>query len=129
MDSWSYSEVLSMLEGGNKQLNDFYVRHGLPSPHMSDDDDNIMAGRNRYKTNAAMFYRDNLSQHIARVHQRGLYKGRDHYRKVKKARRKSKKETTKSSNHSNKSSTCAVECTLSPSTSEPQLSVLADKNI
>jgi hypothetical protein len=88
MDSWSRSEVLSILEGGNKQLNDFFARHGLPSSlYQAEDDDTY---RNRYKTNAAMFYRDNLSLHVGRVEQAGTYKGRHSLRK-KTRRRKFKR--------------------------------------
>lgn len=86
MDSWSHSEVLSILEGGNKQLNDFFARHGLPSSrHEAEDEETY---RNRYRTNAAMFYRDNLSLHVGRVEQAGAYKGRHHSLTKKKTRRR-----------------------------------------
>jgi len=73
MDSWSHSEVLSILEGGNQQLNNFFTRHGLDESHTSLNDD---TNRCRYKTNAAMFYRENLSLHVKRVEEAGLYEGR-----------------------------------------------------
>ena len=101
MDSWSHSEVLSMLEGGNKQLNDFFNRHGLPTSHYRIEDDT--ATRNRYKTNAAMFYRDNLSLHVGRIEDSGAYKGRKFFRK------------TKRRGGSKKPSSCAVQRTLEES--------------
>lgn len=88
MDSWSHSEVLSILEGGNKQLNDFFDRHGLPSSFYQLEDDDTH--RNRYKTNAAAFYRDNLSLHVKGVEKEGSYKGRHAFKK-KSRRRKFKR--------------------------------------
>lgn len=90
-----------MLEGGNKQLGDFFSRHGLSPETNLDDVD-------RYQTNAALFYKKNLSDHVERVEKSGEYKGRDHSRKKNKnaSRRKRKqcssqlkggKEVTKSS--------------------------------
>jgi len=80
MDSWKHTDVLAMLEGGNKQLGDFFQRHGLSS-----DDPIINAQENvtmdRYRTNAAKFYKKNLSIHAAKVRDAGLYKGRDQFRK------------------------------------------------
>ncbi len=90
MDSWSHKGILSMLEGGNKQLNDFFDRHGLSSSH---DASNVMSQieahdhghsqcygnltRDRYQTNAARFYKRNLSIHVQHVEESGEYKGRD----------------------------------------------------
>lgn len=95
MDSWSHQDVLAMLEGGNKQLSDFFSRHGLScSQEFSSCDhgqyfqDEVV---NRYQTNAAMFYRNNLSLHIHHVEESGEYKGRDWSRrrmKKKNSRRK-----------------------------------------
>lgn len=77
MDSWSHFEILCMLEGGNKQLNDFFHRHGLPQEYEDD------LQKNRYKTNAAMFYRVNLAQHVRRVEEGGMYRGRENSRRSK----------------------------------------------
>ena len=84
MDSWSHSEVLSTLEGGNKQLNDFFERHNLP-PSFNQSE------KNRYKTNAAAFYRDNLCLHVQRVQNEGTYKGRHSFRKKTRRRRNLKR--------------------------------------
>jgi len=96
MDSWTHKNVLAMLEGGNKQLGDFFSRHGLSSSethshsptintsahtHSSHDDSNVNAIVDRYQTNAALFYKKNLSDHVDRVEKSGEYKGRDHSRK------------------------------------------------
>jgi len=64
LDSWSHSEVLAMLEGGNRQLKGFFERHGL-------------VDELKYRTKAAMFYRDNLVGHVKRVAELGKYEGRE----------------------------------------------------
>ena len=100
MDHWSHTEVLSMLEGGNKQLNDFFARHGLQASHQDIVSDipalpeEHLALKNRYKTNAAMFYRNNLRAHVKQVEESGIYKGREHSRQL--GRRTSKKSSTAS---------------------------------
>jgi len=77
MDSWKHTDVLAMLEGGNKQLADFFQRHGL-----SPDGGQAQAQtHDRYRTNAAKFYKKNLSLHAAHVRDAGMYKGRDQFRK------------------------------------------------
>merc|ERR1712157_476661 len=96
MDSWNHSQILSMLEGGNHQLSKFFMRHSLGAPEQNNssitvenprsksrtairkEDDIVM---NRYKTNAAKFYRQNLSKHIDRVKKSGDYKGREAWRR------------------------------------------------
>jgi len=126
MDSWSHSEILSMLEGGNKQLNDFFVRHNLPWSHYIENDENDADActysspnaitRNRYKTNAAMFYRENLAQHVLRIKEKGEYLGRENFRRVKKnTPRKGKKRGGGGSDNGSavgRAGTCAVECGL-----------------
>jgi len=69
MDSWSHSQVLSMLEGGNEQLQSFFERHrmGNGSP----------ASSRRYLTKAAQFYRTHLSKHVDAVSESGAYQGRE----------------------------------------------------
>jgi len=69
MDSWSHSQVLSLLEGGNAQLSSFFERHSL-CPDQSTSD-------NRYRTKAALFYRQKLSLHVQHVIANGCYQGRE----------------------------------------------------
>lgn len=118
MDSWTHKSVLAMLEGGNKQLGDFFSRHGLSSSethhshshsptnslintsahtHSSNDDGSasVNATIDRYQTNAALFYKKNLSDHVDRVEQSGEYKGRDHSRKTKKNKNSSTRRRRK----------------------------------
>lgn len=101
MDSWSHKDVLAMLEGGNKQLSDFFDRHGLSLPSASlgnNHDQNRGWGQvvDRYHTNAAMFYRKNLSLHVKHVQELGEYKGRDWSRRM--TRRKKAKRSTERKN-------------------------------
>eukprot|EP00553_Chaetoceros_curvisetus_P002685 CAMPEP_0204622976 /NCGR_PEP_ID=MMETSP0717-20131115/8699_1 /ASSEMBLY_ACC=CAM_ASM_000666 /TAXON_ID=230516 /ORGANISM="Chaetoceros curvisetus" /LENGTH=107 /DNA_ID=CAMNT_0051637889 /DNA_START=248 /DNA_END=571 /DNA_ORIENTATION=- len=91
MDSWSHRNVLAMLEGGNKQCSDFFDRHGLPSDNHDQEVD-------RYQTNAAMFYRNNLSLHIKHVEDLGEYKGRDWSRKMRRKKRKSSSSSSRCGN-------------------------------
>ena len=83
MDHWSADEIFKMLEGGNRQLHTFFQRHSLcldsstpqqqfQSPHLTKD--NIITMR--YKTKAALFYRQQLEHHVQDLKQRGPYKGR-----------------------------------------------------
>jgi len=71
MDSWSQSQILCLLEGGNQQYDTFLERHLLK--------DNIV----RYRTQAARFYRENMFKHVTDIidsHCR--YKGRKLSRKL-----------------------------------------------
>ncbi len=82
MDAWKHSEILAMLEGGNKQLGDFFDRHDLPpslEPHTINGHNSPVI--NRYKTNAAKFYKKNLSLHVEQVKNSGIYQGREMSRK------------------------------------------------
>ena len=122
-----------MLEGGNKQLNDFFQRHDLPPNHCTEYNDNdndsytstygtlltpVKGTRNRYKTNAAQFYSNNLALHAMRIQGMGLYNGRDGFRKEKRnTSRKGKKRRNGNGNGNgrgagNSLGTCAVECGL-----------------
>jgi len=91
MDEWSHSQVLSMLEGGNQQLGNFFKRHKMiestpnnsgrvlsspPAPSSS------MISK-RYLTKAAQFYRTNLLKHVQKVSDSGVYRGREASRKTK----------------------------------------------
>ena len=71
MDAWSHSQILSMLEGGNAQLQQFFDRH-----RMSSHDNNNMK-RKRYHTKAAKFYRIHLAHHAQDVRNAGVYLGRE----------------------------------------------------
>jgi hypothetical protein len=80
MDDWSHAEVLSMLEGGNAQLHEFFERHSL----CADSDlakNNLLTKDNvitmRYKTKAALFYRKQLAIHVENVLKSGVYRGRE----------------------------------------------------
>mmetsp|Transcript_28289 Transcript_28289/g.58768 ORF Transcript_28289/g.58768 Transcript_28289/m.58768 type:complete len:321 (+) Transcript_28289:535-1497(+) len=88
MDSWNHSQVLSMLEGGNTQLSQFFSRH-----HMSPTDPNYYGPDviNRYNTKAALFYKHHLSNHIKSVAEKGVYLGREACRRGKSGNKSSGK--------------------------------------
>lgn len=69
MDSWSHEQILSMLEGGNGQLKDFFERHSL-------GERSPMASK-RYHTKAALFYKVHLAKHVHCVANGGVYLGRE----------------------------------------------------
>uniref|UniRef100_A0A7S3P2F1 Arf-GAP domain-containing protein n=1 Tax=Amphora coffeiformis TaxID=265554 RepID=A0A7S3P2F1_9STRA len=73
MDDWTADQVLSMLEGGNDQLESFFGRHDLGK-------ESDMASK-RYHTKAALFYRTHLSKHVVSVVKQGSYRGREESRK------------------------------------------------
>merc|ERR1712238_476489 len=75
MDSWSHTQVLAMLEGGNEQLYNFYDRHDMGEKKSK-------VFNHRYQTKAARFYRKNMEIHVAKVGQIGLWKGRAASRKA-----------------------------------------------
>lgn len=98
MDDWSPMHVLQMLEGGNAQLHGFFTRHHLSQEALllshDDDDDNNNPKKTtnlspenvtqlRYKTKAALFYRQQLSLHAERVLAAGPYQGRELSRRLK----------------------------------------------
>ena len=105
MDSWSDKEVLAMLEGGNKQLSDFFKRHSLIPCRSSASCDKVYKQQydRVYHTNAASFYRKNLSKHVDHIRESGDYRGRESYRNTpnqygtKKIKSKSSLSTTTSS--------------------------------
>lgn len=87
MDSWSHLQVLAMLEGGNLQLRNFFNRHKLNAEAkknctgvgpITKDNVTIM----RYKTKAALFYREQLTLHVNNVYNSGDYKGREASRRL-----------------------------------------------
>ena len=68
MDSWKYSQVMAMLEGGNEQLLTFFERHQMDKSSMRNK---------RYKTKGALFYRTHLQRHVEDVAGMGVYEGRE----------------------------------------------------
>ena len=79
MDHWRYEEVVKMMEGGNRQLSTFFQRHALgrecsefQSPQLTSENVATM----RYKTKAALFYRQQLDRHVHHLLKHGPYKGR-----------------------------------------------------
>ena len=75
MDSWSHSQVLAMLEGGNEQLQKFFSRHEIKK-------ENSKVFDQRYQTKAARFYRKNMKQHVEKIETIGEWMGREASRKV-----------------------------------------------
>jgi hypothetical protein len=69
MDAWTHTQVLSVLEGGNGQLEGFLDRHCLGR---TSDKANC-----RYHTKAARFYKTHLKQHVMLVADAGVYRGRE----------------------------------------------------
>lgn len=65
MDTWSHSQILAMLEGGNDQLKGFFYRHEMDN------------SANRYFTKASQFYRTHLAKHVDKVSKSGSYEGRE----------------------------------------------------
>jgi hypothetical protein len=95
MDSWSQEAILSMLEGGNDQLKTFFGRHALcpatdtmasatssasssSSQHLHRDNLLLM----RYKTKAALFYRQQMLVHVQNLIDAGPYRGREAARRA-----------------------------------------------
>lgn len=77
MDHWTADQVLSMLEGGNEQLQRFFERHNM---------DKTMA-KKRYHTRAARFYAEHMAKHVTSL-RNSPYRGREasrlRYRQAKK---------------------------------------------
>ena len=71
MDNWSHTQILAMLEGGNKQLQTFFQRHGMDYSTYR-----LGNGNDRYHTKAALFYRTHLERHVTKVYSENLYQGR-----------------------------------------------------
>jgi len=74
MDCWSHSQVLTMLEGGNEQLQNFFKRHDMGGKSR--------VFNQRYQTKAARFYRKNMDWHVSKIEQIGKWMGRAASRKV-----------------------------------------------
>lgn len=88
MDSWSHSQILSMLEGGNAQLKDFFDRHNMGNDSPS------MVSR-RYRTKAALFYRSNLKRHVDYVANSGVYEGREVARQKQQLKQQKRQQNSK----------------------------------
>lgn len=79
MDHWRYDEVVKMLEGGNRQLSTFFQRHALSRECVEFQSPQLNAANvasMRYKTKAALFYRQQLEHHVQNLISRGPYRGR-----------------------------------------------------
>lgn len=85
LDDWPLQHVLTMLEGGNAQLKTFFTRHALCENTHEEKAGKAITNENvlkmRYKTKAAMFYRQQLDKHVAKVLDSWPYRGREHSRK------------------------------------------------
>ena len=106
MDEWSHSQILSMLEGGNEQVNEFFDRHNMGRQSQNAT---AMIGR-RYLTKAALFYSANLKKHVDRVSGAGKYQGRN-------SARRSRRQESPSSSPSSTTPTAdqtSMERSLSP---------------
>jgi hypothetical protein len=80
MDEWSLEQVLAMLEGGNAQLSGFFARHHLTVETCLELNKTITkqnVARLRYKTKAALFYRQQMTVHVTKVLASGPYRGRE----------------------------------------------------
>ena len=84
MDDWSLQDVLTMLEGGNDQLKTFFTRHALCENTHEEKVGKMITSENvtlmRYKTKAALFYRQQLEKHVRKVLDSWPYRGRAHSR-------------------------------------------------
>lgn len=85
MDEWSLEQVLGMLEGGNGQLTGFFSRHALTEDSCPETNKKITrenVTRLRYRTKAALFYRQQMNLHVAKVLEGGPYRGKSLSRRV-----------------------------------------------
>jgi hypothetical protein len=97
MDEWSPKHALQMLEGGNEQLTGFFTRHHLSpealegSPNTAEASQTTTVSKEnvtqvRYRTKAALFYRQQLDLHVDRVLSAGPYRGRELSRRLRRPR-------------------------------------------
>jgi len=89
MDAWSLHDVLVMLEGGNTQLQQFFTRHRLCKASACDRGTRITPENvvfMRYRTKAALFYRNQLDAHIGKVLEAWPYRGREYSRRLRNSR-------------------------------------------
>lgn len=120
MDTWTLEQIVSMLEGGNTQLQQFFVRHQLIDGNNANattntTDNNGVASldaKHRYRTKAAQFYKLNLLQHVEKVVQQGIYRGRDANRKQYNHRRSTHKTTKNATPTTNPCSSATTVSTV-----------------
>ena len=108
MDSWSHSQILAMLEGGNDQLTHFFSRHMIvpSSDNAKGSSPNAKCiFERRYETKAAQFYREQLAMHVKKVISNGEYKGREEARKKKALKKESQRSSTKEEGKKNVNAT------------------------
>ena len=98
MDTWSHEQILSMLEGGNGQLNAFFERH-----HMGN---RSQLSSKRYHTKAAKFYKLHLAKHVQSVAENGVYGGRE-------ASRSRRPQTTSCNMVKSRGDECVAQRTVS----------------
>lgn len=94
MDTWSHSQVLAMLEGGNEQLDNFYRRHDM-------GESNSAVFERRYQTKAARFYRKNMEEHVKTIRRLGQWKGRAASRKPAGAATAKSRSSSRNNNNNN----------------------------
>lgn len=106
MDEWSHLQVLAMLEGGNKQLMDFFARHQMGGGGRNGGEGtcsrpiNAMMTYKRYQTKAAQFYQTHLAKHVNEVSNAGIYLGREAARQSKKKKQQREQQQRKETPHS-----------------------------
>lgn len=88
MDEWTPKHVLQLLEGGNDQLRSFFTRHHLTQEALTDNPKKTNLSLEnvtqlRYRTKAALFYRQQLDMHAERILAAGRYQGRELSRRMK----------------------------------------------
>jgi hypothetical protein len=111
MDSWTHTQVLNMLEGGNEQLRGFFERHQMQiGPARS----------RRYQTKAASFYRTQLAAHVERVARMGRYQGRSATRNQVRRRSKSIRSSSTAAATRNSNAASAGVSTGTPTASGKQ---------
>ena len=80
MDNWSQSQILSMLEGGNDQLNNFFHRYSHPRCNYdlkySGNNNRMEIYERRYKSKSSQLYRNLLTKHVNKVISKGAYTGK-----------------------------------------------------
>jgi len=96
LDHWTHREIVNMLEGGNAQLGGFFARNALTKeafekqerllqkqPQPPSGKPRLLTADNvnsfRYKTKAALFYKNQLEAHVGKLLEdpvRKPYKGR-----------------------------------------------------
>jgi len=86
MDHWTHKEIVSMLEGGNAQLGGFFSLNALTKEELAKANKKSSTPRQttitvdnvtslRYKTKAALFYKNQMEAHVERLLQKP-YRGR-----------------------------------------------------